>query len=138
MVLEGNKLLFIGHGIDGLYQVKGAKSHKAMPVLRKGDKETEAPLQTERTETELEILHRRLGHVNFKDIDKILKAGNTGFNVPLSKRPVPLGERSCEACLAGRMKEHFNKRTDKRETRKLRRVHCDISGIQAPSVRGYR
>jgi hypothetical protein len=48
------------------------------------------------------------------------------------------GETACESCLAGRMKESFNKKTDNRAKSKLVRLHCDISGIQVESIRGYR
>ena len=39
------------------------------------------------------------------------------------------GEQACESCLAGRIKESFNKKTDNRATRKLVRLYCDISRI---------
>jgi hypothetical protein len=48
------------------------------------------------------------------------------------------GKTACEACLAGRQKESFNKKTDNRSTVKLGRLHCDISGIQDISIRGYK
>jgi hypothetical protein len=60
----------------------------------------------------------------------------------LFKRPTPAellaGNTACEACLAGRQKESFNKKTDNRSTIKLRRLHYDISGIQDISIRGNR
>jgi hypothetical protein len=60
----------------------------------------------------------------------------------LFKRPTSAellaGKTACEACLAGRQKESFNKKTDNQSTIKLRRLYCDISGIQDISIRGYR
>ncbi|KAI0991343.1 hypothetical protein K3495_g16844, partial [Podosphaera aphanis] len=85
-----------------------------------------------------ELHHRRLGHVNFQDIKKLVDLGVLGGKVNLEKRPVYQGEKHCESCLAGRMKERFNKKTDTREYVKGRRLHADISGIQGVSVRGFR
>jgi hypothetical protein len=48
------------------------------------------------------------------------------------------GEDACEACLAGGMKESFNKTTDNRTDIKIRRLHTDLSGIKAPNIRGYK
>ena len=36
------------------------------------------------------------------------------------------------------MKESFVKKTDQRKAQKLRRVHADISGIKATSIRGFK
>ncbi len=57
---------------------------------------------------------------------------------PKAKRKLLKGERACDACLAGKMKESFNKKTDKRQGKKVQRLHADLSGIHSKSVRGYR
>ncbi|KAI1002157.1 hypothetical protein K3495_g6041 [Podosphaera aphanis] len=85
-----------------------------------------------------ELYHRRLGHVYFQDIKKLVDLGVLGGKVNLEKRPVYQEEKHCESCLAGRMKERFNKKTGTRECVKGRRLHADISGIQGVSVRGFR
>jgi hypothetical protein len=48
------------------------------------------------------------------------------------------GDHACEGCLAGKMKESFNKTTDSRTTQRIRRLHCDTSGIRQASYRGYQ
>ena len=84
------------------------------------------------------ILHRRLGHVSYKRIDQLLDGNSIGLVKPKAKRRLPKGEKLCEPCLAGKMKESFNKKTDKREGRKVRRLHADLSGYHSASVRGFR
>lgn len=124
-VERDGKLLLEAVSEDGVFKVKES--------FKIGEK-----FESPAIETEWDILHRRHGHINFKDVDAVLKNGDTGITPPITKRAALLGETSCESCSAGRLGEHFNKRTDNRSTVKLRRVHCDISGIQALSVRGYR
>ncbi|KAI0992421.1 hypothetical protein K3495_g15764, partial [Podosphaera aphanis] len=140
-VERDGKLLLEAVSEDGVFKVKesfkiGEKAFNAESSrqVQTNPRQFESPA----IETEWDILHRRLGHINFKDVDAVLKNGDTGITPPITKRAALLGETSCESCSAGRLKEHFNKRTDNRSTVKLRRVHCDISGIQALSVRGYR
>ncbi|KAI0993135.1 hypothetical protein K3495_g15049, partial [Podosphaera aphanis] len=82
--------------------------------------------------------HRRLGHVNFRDIKKMVDIGLIRGSILNDKRSFYHGEKQCESCLAGRMKEKFNKKTDNRQHTKARRLHADISGIQGSSTRGYK
>ncbi|KAI1005346.1 hypothetical protein K3495_g2868 [Podosphaera aphanis] len=131
-VKRGQQVLFEAEGEDGVYKIQTKSTTTAMSVTH-----NVRPAGSQNSETELDILHRRLGHINHRDINKLLKSGCTGFSIN-NKRTDPIGSKSCEACLAGKMKEHFNKKTDSRESTILRRVHCDISGIQSVSVRGYR
>ena len=49
-----------------------------------------------------------------------------------------MGEHACEECLAGKMAESFHKTTDSRSDQLGYRLHCDLSGIKVPSIRGYR
>jgi len=59
-----------------------------------------------------------------------------GINLPYIP-PLPPGDTACEPCLAGQMKEHFNKKTDNHSNIKIQRIHADISGIRPESFRGY-
>ncbi|KAI0991733.1 hypothetical protein K3495_g16454, partial [Podosphaera aphanis] len=139
--MREGKILFDAMAEDGVYKVKEDTrfEEKAMNTESSCSTQMESYQPKDPAiETEWDILHRRLGHINFKDVDIVLKNGDTGITIPKFKRAVPLGESNCESCSAGRLREHFNKKTDNRCVSKLRRVHCDISGIQASSVRGYR
>ena len=61
-----------------------------------------------------------------------------GYSIKLSKRIIYKGEKSCEACLAGRIKEHFTKKTDTKANTLLRKLYADISGIQCQLIKGYK
>ncbi|KAI0999284.1 hypothetical protein K3495_g8913 [Podosphaera aphanis] len=83
------------------------------------------------------LYHRRLGHINFRDIKKLIDSGVITKSKS-DKRLSYHGEKQCESCLAGRMKERFNKKTDTREHIRGRRLHADISGIQGVPVKGFK
>ena len=54
------------------------------------------------------------------------------------KRKLLKGETACDTCLAGKIKESFNKKTDKREEKKVQRLHANLSSIHSKLVRGFR
>ncbi len=56
----------------------------------------------------------------------------------VTKQKLLKGEYACDACLAGKMKESFTKKTDSRTSTKLRRLHADMLGILPPSLRSYQ
>ncbi|KAI0997844.1 hypothetical protein K3495_g10345 [Podosphaera aphanis] len=68
-----------------------------------------------------ELWHFRLAHVSYKTISRLP-------NMPQKPKVISKGENACEACLAGKMKETFSKKTDNRTSRPARRLHADISG----------
>jgi hypothetical protein len=89
------------------------------------------------------LLHRRLGHISYKRIQQLLDGNSTGLPVPKGlvlkgNRKLPKAETACEACLAGKIKESFNKKTNKREGKKVQRLHTNLSGMHLKSERGYR
>ena len=88
-------------------------------------------------ESNAELWHHRLGHTNYKDIQKLEKASK---GIKLAPSPIikTAGRRACECCLAGKMKESFSKKTDIRQTHRIRKLHADTSGILPISIRGYR
>jgi hypothetical protein len=84
------------------------------------------------------LWHRRIGHSNYGTVMKLLNtATGVNFTKPKASERLP-GKDACEACLAGGMKESFNKTTDNRTDIKIRRLHVDLSGVKATSVRGYK
>jgi hypothetical protein len=89
------------------------------------------------------LLYRRLGHMSYKRIQQLLDSNSTGL--PVLKGLVLKGNRKLlkaetayKACLASKIKESFNKKTDKREGKKVRRLHANLSSIHLKLVRGYR
>jgi hypothetical protein len=83
-------------------------------------------------------LHRRLGYVSYKRIKQLLEGNSVSLIKLKDKRRLLHSEKLCEPCLAGKMKESFNKKTNKREGRRVRRLHADLSGYHLASVRGFR
>ncbi|KAI1005780.1 hypothetical protein K3495_g2442 [Podosphaera aphanis] len=77
-----------------------------------------------------ELWHFRLAHASYETISRLP-------NMPQKPKAISKGENAYEACLAGKMKETFSKKTDNRTFRPARRLHADISGKLPTSVRGY-
>jgi hypothetical protein len=46
-------------------------------------------------------------------------------------------QRVYKCCLARKIKELFNKKTDTRQTYRIQKLYTDISGILLISIRGY-
>jgi hypothetical protein len=86
-------------------------------------------------ESNADLWHQRLGYTNLMDIQKLEKASK-GIKLGLIVKTV--GRRACECCLAGKMKESFNKKTDSRQCQRIRKLYADTSGILPISIRGYR
>lgn len=116
--------VFTAPGNQGLYLIEGKQQAYMSTIAGNTENLSEA-----------EVWHRRLAHTNYRDIERLLPVSK-GMIVP--KRVILKGEHACEACLAGKMKESFTKKTDSRAEVKLRRVHADISGILPPSLWQYR
>jgi len=54
------------------------------------------------------------------------------------KRRLLYNEKLYKPYLAGKMKESFNKKTDKREGKRVRRLYADLFGYYLAFVRGFR
>ena len=83
-------------------------------------------------------MHRRLGHVSYKRIEQLLEGNFVGLIKLKDKRRLLYGEKLCEPCFAGKIKELFNKKTNKREGKRVRRLHADLSGYYLAFIRGFR
>jgi len=84
------------------------------------------------------ILHRRLGYVSYKRIEQLLDSNSVGLIKLKDKRRLLYGEKLCELFLAGKIKESFNKKTNKREGRRVRRLYADLFGYYLASIQGFR
>ena len=58
----------------------------------------------------------------------MLDGNSIGLIKPKDKRKLPHNEKLCEPCLAGKIKELFNKKTNKREGKRVKRLYADLSG----------
>jgi hypothetical protein len=90
--------------------------------------------QSNVNETDAELWHRRTGHTNYSDLFKLQ---HSSLGMRLRKRAVPVGKSTCEACLAGKMREILSKKTTKREKIPGRGLHLDTTGRIGTSIRGY-
>lgn len=77
--------------------------------------------------------HRILGHCNFKDVKNLervvdgmkIGSGNVDLN--------------CETCITGKMSQYRSREPDRRATKPLEFVHCDLAGPIEPVAKdGYR
>jgi len=128
---HNGRLVFTGSMHNGLIYVDTTTTyHQAytskVPEAQQGNKQ----------ESMYDLIHRRWGHISHKLMAQLPKTvkGIELLNIP----PRPPGNTACEGCLAGQMKEHFNKKTDTRSKVKIQRIHADISGIRPESFRGYK
>jgi hypothetical protein len=72
-------------------------------------------------------LHCRLGHVSYKRIEQLLEGNSVGLIKLKDKRRLPHGKKLCKPCLTGKIKELFNKKTNKREGKRVRKLYADLS-----------
>jgi len=68
----------------------------------------------------------------------LLNSNFVGLIKPKDKKKLPHGKKLCELCLAGKMKELFNKKTNKREGKRVKRLYADLSKYYLAFVRGFR
>ena len=68
----------------------------------------------------------------------MLDSNSISLIKPKDKRRLLYGEKLCEPCFAGKIKELFNKKTNKREGKRVRRLHADLSGYYLAFIRGFR
>jgi hypothetical protein len=71
-------------------------------------------------------LHRRLGYISYKRIKQLLKGNFVSLIKLKDKRRLLYGKKLYKPCLASKMKELFNKKTNKRESKRVRRLYADL------------
>jgi hypothetical protein len=84
------------------------------------------------------ILHYKLGYISYKRIEQLLEGNFVGLIKPKDKRRLLYSKKLYEPCLAGKMKELFNKKTNKREGKRVRRLYADLSRYYLAFIRGFR
>ena len=76
--------------------------------------------------------------MSYKRINQLLDSNSIGLPVLKAKRKLLKGETAYDVCLASKIKELFNKKTNKREGKKVYRLYTNLSSIHLKLVRGYR
>ena len=86
--------------------------------------------------------HRRLGHLNMRDVKKLAKMGL--IDAAECNKNQPTEEVSCESCAMGKMHRSANHspvRAERRATRKGQRIHTDLAGggniVRTPKGKRY-
>jgi hypothetical protein len=64
--------------------------------------------------------------VSYKRIEQLLKGNFISLIKLKDKRRLLYGEKLYKPCLVGKMKESFNKKTNKREGKRVRRLYADL------------
>jgi transposase InsO family protein len=121
-VEKGTRILFEGKEVDGLYVLeleKGVPHPLAVAMMARGD--------------DLNLLHRRLAHLNEAAVVEVSRCGAVKGLEPLKEHK---GEsvKPCQPCgVAKAMRQPFPTSTS-RATRKLELVHADLHGpLRTPS-----
>jgi hypothetical protein len=83
-------------------------------------------------------LHYRLNYVSYTRIKQLLNGNFIGLIKLKSKRRLLKGEKLCKLCLARKIRELFNKKTNKREGKRVKRLYADLSGYYLVLVCGFR
>jgi hypothetical protein len=83
-------------------------------------------------------LHYKLGHVSYKRIKQLLKGNFIGLIKLKDKRRLLYSEKLYKPCLIGKMKELFNKKTNKREGKRVKRLYADLFKYYLAFIRGFR
>ena len=73
------------------------------------------------------LWHQQLAYTNYNNIQR-LQHTLIGIGIfPLKQKTS--SDYAYKGCLAGKIKESFNKKTDSRTTQRIRRLHYNILGI---------
>ena len=83
-------------------------------------------------------MHRRLGHVSYKRIKQLLEGNSVSLIKLKDKRRLLYSKKLYKLCLAGKIKELFNKKTNKREGKKVKRLYADLFRYYLAFIRGFR
>jgi hypothetical protein len=76
--------------------------------------------------------------MSYKRIKQLLKGNSISLIKPKDKRRLLYSEKLCKPCLASKIKESFNKKTNKREGKRVKRLYTDLSKYYLASIRGFR
>ena len=83
-------------------------------------------------------MHHRLGYVSYKRIKQLLKGNFISLIKLKDKRRLPHSKKLYKPCLAGKIKESFNKKTNKREGKRIKRLYADLSKYYLIFIRGFK
>jgi hypothetical protein len=85
-------------------------------------------ISTNTKESLADLWHQRLAHTNHNNIQRLQHTSIRIGIFPLKQKTS--GDHAYKGCLASKIKESFNKKTDSHTTQRIRRLHCNTSGIR--------
>lgn len=133
-VLKGTKALLQGTRRGGLYELDVQPEEfpsTARITTHTKPKEARAHAADSKGETvDINLMHRRLGHLNFRSLKRMVAQKQLGNVTHLSGQ-----QQFCEACVLGKMKKLPFPSGRSRATRPLEIVHSDVGGPVTPQSR---
>jgi hypothetical protein len=72
-------------------------------------------------------LHYRLGYISYKRIKQLLEGNFVSLIKLKDKRRLLYNKKLYKPCLTSKIKELFNKKTNKREGKRVKRLYADLS-----------
>ncbi len=130
--LSGN--LYVLNFPDRRHRIKVSEANSVLETSIKDQLDThQISGQFDLEESSAELMHRRLAHTNYTDIQRLRKHVKGVLN---GCRKKTAGDRACRGCLAGHMKQTFSKQSSTRSTTPGYRLHFDITGRRVKSVYG--
>jgi len=76
--------------------------------------------------------------MSYKRIKQLLNSNFIGLIKLKDKRRLLYNKKLYKPCLAGKIKESFNKKTNKREGKRVKRLHANLSGYYLAFIQGFR
>ena len=73
-------------------------------------------------------MHCRLSYISYTRIKQLLDSNSISLIKLKSKQRLLKGEKLYKLYLARKIKELFNKKTNKREGKRVKRLYADLSG----------
>jgi hypothetical protein len=83
-------------------------------------------------------LHYKLGYISYKRIKQLLEGNFVDLIKLKDKRRLLYSKKLYKPCLASKIKELFNKKTNKREGKKVRRLYINLFKYYLAFIRGFR
>jgi hypothetical protein len=83
-------------------------------------------------------LHYRLGYISYTQIKQLLDSNSISLIKPKSKQRLLKGEKLYKLCLVRKIKELFNKKTNKREGKQVKRLYANLFKYYLTLVCNFR
>ncbi|KAI1003627.1 hypothetical protein K3495_g4578 [Podosphaera aphanis] len=137
---KSEKIMFEASTHDNLYQIFDEDlslepiQQRSLAAYQSGSTMRNVPIPIDEMSrfptNDAELWHFRLAHASYKTISRLP-------NIPRKPKVCSNAENACEACLAGKLRETYSKKTDNRTAKIAWRLHAGISGKLPTSMRGY-